>query len=100
MISALLCAELQITMFELKLSPSANWCVGGWQLCLSPDLCPQPFYGLLQVTWGENLPTSGLESTNVSEGRFKTTFKGCSLHVCCMHVALGGPFMCSSAIEF
>lgn len=100
MISASLCAEHQITMFELKLSPSANSCVGAWQLCLSPNLRPQPSYGLLQVTWGENLPTSGLESTNVSEGRFKTTFKVCSLHVSCVHVALGTAFMCSSVIEF
>lgn len=70
-ISALLCAEHWITVFGLELNPSANSCVQGRWLCPPPVHppwpCLQPFSGLLQVTWGENLPTSGLKSTNVSE---------------------------------
>lgn len=97
--SSLLCAERRITMFGLELSPSANSCVRGLAQEGGGCLSPQSLSGLLQVTWGENLPTSGLKTVISQRGRLKTTFKGCSLHVCCAHVALGAAFMCSSAIE-
>lgn len=74
MISASLCAEPQISVW-VRAESKCKFLRGREVAVTVLPTASRPFSGLLRVTWAENLPTSGLKSSNVSEGEVSNHFQ-------------------------